>query len=225
MWRAFGEQKNAAKPPALIAPRLMAIVKAVPKKAETAWAQFAATISQLEAADIRNRPSAMIELVIDAGYDEYLKLNYANWRSRVEDIEQLGGFAQQFDDTTEFLTQLSLLTNVEAEAEQAGQGNDDERVKLSTIHQAKGLEFEVVFVIMLCDGMFPSERSLGEPEGEEEERRLFYVAVTRAKQELYLSYPLIRTMASYGGEAMQSRSRFLGEIPGRLVDEWNLKTY
>ncbi len=225
LWRAFGEQKNAAKLPALIAPRLMAIAKSVPKKAEAAWAQFAATISQLEAADIRNRPSAMIELVIDAGYDEYLKLNYANWRSRVEDIEQLGSFALQFDDTTEFLTQLSLLTNVEAEAEQAGQSNDDERVKLSTIHQAKGLEFDVVFVIMLCDGMFPSERSLGNPAGEEEERRLFYVAVTRAKQELYLSYPLIRTMASYGGEAVQSRSRFLGEIPGRLIEEWNLRTY
>ena len=119
-----------------------------------------------------------------------------------------------------------MLTNIEAEADAAGQRtNDDERVRLSTIHQAKGLEFDVVFIIMLCDGLFPSERSLAAIAGEEEERRLFYVAVTRAKQELYLSFPLIRTLQSYGGEAVQSRSRFLGEIPGALIDEWNLRLY
>lgn len=220
LWRAFSEKRTEGSP---IAPALMAIAKSVPKKAETAWAQFAATISQLEAEDIRSRPAAMIELVIDAGYDEYLKLNYANWRSRLDDIEQLGNFAQRFSDTTEFLTELSLLTNVEAEAEQAA-SNDDERVKLSTIHQAKGLEFDVVFVIMLCDGLFPSERSLANQAGEEEERRLFYVAVTRARHELYLSYPLIRTLGGYG-EAIQSRSRFLGEISSELLDEWNLRSY
>lgn len=223
LWRAFAAGRGTAPPAGLIAPRLMGITRSVPRKAETAWAQFAATVSQLEAVEIRNQPSRMIELVIDAGYDEHLKLNYANWRARVEDLEQLGSFALQFSDTTEFLTQLSLLTNVEAEAEQPV-GNDDERVKLSTIHQAKGLEFDVVFVIMLCDGLFPSERSLNDPAGEEEERRLFYVAVTRAKHELYLSHPLIRSLG-YGGEAIQSRSRFLGEIPGRLVEEWNLRTY
>jgi DNA helicase-2/ATP-dependent DNA helicase PcrA len=220
LWRAFGEKRSDASP---IAPALMAIAKSIPKKAETAWAQFAVTISQLEAEDVRKQPAGMIELVIDAGYEEYLKLNYANWRSRLDDIEQLGNFAQRFSDTTEFLTELSLLTNVEAEAEQPA-GNDDERVRLSTIHQAKGLEFDVVFVIMLCDGLFPSDRSLGSPSGEEEERRLFYVAITRARHELYLSYPLIRTMGGYG-EAIQSRSRFLGEIATELLDEWNLRDY
>ena len=209
-----------------IAPRLMAIARNAPKKAEAAWAQLAATISQLEVPATRDRPGPMIELVIDAGYDAYLKQNYANWRQRVDDVEQLGNFALQFTGTTDFLTQFSLLTNIEAEADAAGQRtNDDERVRLSTIHQAKGLEFDVVFIIMLCDGLFPSERSLAAIAGEEEERRLFYVAVTRAKQELYLSFPLIRTLQSYGGEAMQSRSRFLGEIPGALIDEWNLRLY
>lgn len=144
----------------------------------------------------------------------------------MDDVEQLANFAMQFADTTEFLTQLSLLTNVEAEADRTSrQTDDDERVKLSTIHQAKGLEFEVVFVIMLCDGMFPSERSLNVEGGDEEERRLFYVAVTRAKQELYLCWPFMRTMASYGGDAMQTRSRFIDEIPADLVEEWNLRGY
>src|SRR4030095_8082374 len=100
--------------------------------------------------------------------------------------------------------------------------NDKEQLKLSTIHQAKGLEFDVVFVIMLCDGLFPSERSLETPEGEEEERRLLYVSITRARNELYLSYPLIRSGFG-GGDMLQRPSRFLQEIPNQLLDEWNLK--
>ena len=95
-----------------------------------------------------------------------------------------------------------------------------EKLKLSTIHQAKGLEFDVVFVIMLCDGMFPSKRSMESNEGEEEERRLFYVAVTRAKSELYLCHPLIRGgFGDSGGDVFQSPSRFLSEIPKDLMNE------
>jgi len=97
-------------------------------------------------------------------------------------------------------------------------------VRLSTIHQAKGLEIDVVFIIMLCDGLFPSARSLEDPEGQEEERRLFYVAITRARNELYLSYPLLR-FTGYGTDAMQQPSRFLHEIPGELIEEWNLRPF
>ena len=142
----------------------------------------------------------------------------------LEDLEQLAVFALQFATLEEFLTQLALLSNLEAEDEQPAK-RDDELLRLSTIHQSKGLEFDVVFVIMLCDGLFPSARSLETPEGEEEERRLMYVATTRARNELYLSYPLIR--ASYGasGDMMQHPSRFLGEISKELVEEWNLRTY
>jgi DNA helicase-2/ATP-dependent DNA helicase PcrA len=166
----------------------------------------------------------MIRLVIEAGYEDYLQETYANFRARLEDLEQLANFAHQFPSTEEFLTQLSLLSSIEAEDEQRP-ARDDERVKLSTIHQAKGLEFDVVFIIMLCDGLFPSARSLDNLENEEEERRLFYVAVTRARNELYLSYPLLRFTAGYGGDAMQQPSRFLREIPPALVDEWHLKPF
>jgi DNA helicase-2/ATP-dependent DNA helicase PcrA len=97
-------------------------------------------------------------------------------------------------------------------------------MRLSTIHQAKGLEFDVVFVIMLCDGMFPSKRSKESQEGEEEERRLFYVAITRAKNELYLTYPRMRGgFGASGGEMYQSPSRFLREISKDLLNEWNLR--
>jgi len=196
---------------------------AVPKKTAVAWAQFTATIAQTEAPDVRTNASKMIRLAVEAGYEEHLKENYPNFESRLEDLEQLAVFARQFETIEDFLTQLALLTNVEVEDDQAA-NRDDEQLKLSTIHQAKGLEFDVVFVIMLCEGLFPSSRSLESEEGEEEERRLMYVAITRARNELYLSYPLIRATGNMG-DMMQQPSRFLGEIPGELVEEWNLRTY
>lgn len=208
-----------------LAATLQSCARSVPKKATLAWAQFATTISQLEAPDVRTRAAQMIPLVIEAGYDEYLKENFANYRTRLDDLKQLAIFAQQFPNVSEFLTQMALLTNVEAEDEQQTQNRDDEKLRLSTIHQAKGLEFEVVFSIMLCDGLFPSARSAESEEGLEEERRLFYVTITRAKNELYLVYPLLR--AGYGNEGvtLQQPSRFLAEIPKDCVEEWNLRTY
>ncbi len=204
-----------------VARAVQACAAAVPKKATAAWAQFTATISQLEAKGVRDNASEMIRHVLKSNYEDHLKETYTNYRSRLEDLEQLAIFAQQFNTVEDFLTQLALLTNIEAESEQPA-SKDDEQLRLSTIHQAKGLEFDVVFVIMLCDGLFPSARSLETPEGEEEERRLMYVAITRARNELYLCYPIIR--ASYGsGDFMQQPSRFLEEIPKDLIEEWNLK--
>ncbi len=204
-----------------IANSLQSCVKAVPKKAAVAWTQFVATISQLEAENVRGSAAKMLRLVMDAGYDDYLKENYDNYQRRLDEIQQLAEFAFQFGSVEEFLTQLALLTNVEAEADPA---DDSEKIKLSTIHQAKGLEFGVVFVIMLCDGLFPSSRSTESNDGEEEERRLFYVSVTRAKDELYLCYPLIRGgFGQSGNDIFQSPSRFLAEIPKALINEWNLR--
>ncbi len=138
-------------------------------------------------------------------------------------MEQLAIFAYQFNSTEDFLTQLALLTNVEAEDDSA-KGDDTEKIKLSTIHQAKGLEFDAVFVIMLCDGLFPSARSMESDEGEEEERRLFYVAITRARSELYLCFPLIRaTFSGSGGEAVQQPSRFLSDLKRDMLNEWKLR--
>jgi len=208
-----------------IAPLLMRVQGKVPKRAATAWAQFAATVSQLEDPAVRHTPATMIRLVMDAGYEEYLEANFERPRNRLEDLQQLAAYAQQFPNTPEFLSELALQTNLEAEAQADSSNDDDERIRLSTIHQAKGLEFGAVFVIMLCDGLFPSERSLESSSGEEEERRLFYVAVTRAKDLLYLSYPLIRSLGYSAGSARALPSRFLGEIPRHLTEEWNLRPY
>jgi DNA helicase-2/ATP-dependent DNA helicase PcrA len=202
-----GQRRSAA---------LQACAKSVPAKAVTAWKQFVETVSQLEDETVRKSAAKMLRIVMDAGYDDYLKENFANYRNRLEDLEQLAVFAYQFGSVEDFLTQLALLTNVEAEDGDTANRDAD---------QAKGLEFDVVFVIMLCDGLFPSARSMETEEGEEEERRLFYVAITRAKNELYLSYPLIRAgYGSTGMDAMQEPSRFLSEIPRDLLNEWNLRS-
>ena len=197
---------------------------AVPKKAKVPWAQFSATVSQLESEPVIGDAGKMIELIVEAGYDAYVEANYDKAPQRLDDIEQLGVFARQYETLETFLAELALLTNVEAEQDRAEE--DDEKIRLSTIHQAKGLEFKVVFVVMLCDGMFPSNRSLDSLDGEEEERRLFYVAITRAQDELYLSYPMIRTVAGGSSDDMiQQPSRFLNELPGDLVDEWKLSNF
>jgi len=214
-----------------ISAALRGIAAAVPAKVTAGWTQFADTVAQLEEESARTSAAKMIQLVTEAGYEDYLKENYANYRGRLDDLEQLAVFARQFAGVEEFLTQLALLTNLETESDRPA-ASDTERLRLTTVHQAKGLEFDVVFVIMLCDGLFPSARSLrpreGQDEdraGEEEERRLFYVAITRARDELYLSYPLMRAGRGSGGDLMQQPSRFLTEIPRALVNEWNLRTF
>ena len=221
---ASGDKTVAAPRP--LATALQSCAASVPKKTATSWAQFVATVAQMEAPEVRSQPAKVIELAVEAGYEEYLQENFANYRNRLEDLEQLGSFATQFQSTEEFLTQLSLLTNIEAEDDKVTAAKDDEQLRLSTIHQAKGLEFDVVFIIMLCDGLFPSGRSLETTDGEEEERRLFYVAITRARNELYLSYPIIRIAQSHsGGDSLQQPSRFLHDIPKELVEEWNLRPF
>ena len=228
LWKEFGKEIGGRRQeigePNRLAKALQRCAGIVPKKTVTAWAQLVATIAQLEGEGVRGDASRMISLVVEAGYDDYLKENYANAQFRIDDLEQLAIFARQFLTIEDFLTQLALLTNVEAEDDQPKK-DEDEQLRLTTIHQAKGLEFDAVFVIMLCDGLFPSERSVETDEGVEEERRLMYVAITRARNELYLSYPLIRAGYGGGGAMLQQPSRFLGEIPRELVEERNLRAY
>ncbi len=229
LWSAFSAAWSAAPAPAptaaqpALATALQKIASAAPKKTAVAWAQLTATIAQLEAPEIRRRAPRMIQLVMEAGYEDYLKEQYTNYHYRQEDIEQLAAFAMEFQTVEEFLTQLALQTAIEAEAS-ARAARDDDQIRLSTIHQAKGLEFDVVFIIMLCDGLFPSARSVKTRDGEEEERRLFYVALTRARDELYLSFPSRRSASWDTKDAEQLPSRFLKELPKELIDDWNLRS-
>jgi ATP-dependent DNA helicase UvrD/PcrA len=193
----------------------------VSPKSKKSWAQLAHTLDEIAPAGQPNPPSEMITSVVEAIYDDYAKVNFTNYELRREDLDQLAVFSRQFKDVHEFLSQLALISNVDAEAA-PNQPADKEAVNLSTVHQAKGLEFHTVFVIWLTDGMFPSSRSLDTRDALEEERRLFYVATTRAKDELYLAYPQMRLNAGYG-DVFQRPSRFLKEIPNQLVEDWQVQ--
>jgi len=193
----------------------------VPAKSKKLWTQLAHTLDEIAPGGQPNPPSEMITSIVEAIYDDYAKVNFTNYELRREDLDQLAIFARQFKDVHEFLSQLALISNVDAEAA-PGQTSDKEAVNLSTVHQAKGLEFHTVFVIWLTDGMFPSSRSLDTRDALEEERRLFYVAVTRARDELYLTYPHMRLAGGYG-DVFQRPSRFLQEISNDLVEDWQVQ--
>lgn len=196
----------------------------VPKRATEDWKCVARILNELrDRTGGDKHADEMIEIALDGFYSDYLKSRYENARSREEDIHQLAAFSLQFQTVEEFLSQLALLTNLEAEDATLNTAEEREFLRLSTVHQAKGQEWKAVFVIGLCDGMFPLGRVLDNLEGIEEERRLFYVAVTRAKDELYLTYPLYRQTGGDGG-AFQRPSRFIQELPPSHYQQLTLRT-
>ncbi len=150
-----------------------------------------------------------------------MKSQFENYELRLEDIRQLRNYSAQFENTEKFLSDLALLGNVEAEDVLLDE-IADEKLNLTTIHQAKGLEWNVVFLIWLTEGRFPSHRTKDGPDSIEEERRLFYVAVTRAKDQLYLCYPIMAQSNSYR-YLVQKPSRFLREIDHHTYDPWTIE--
>ncbi|MBX9577640.1 MAG: ATP-dependent helicase [Chthoniobacterales bacterium] len=191
-----------------------------PTKAAKEWKQLVHTLEELAPETNLLSPSELIRIISLGFYDEIMKEKFPNYDSRREDLMTLMNYGKQFSDTAEFLAQLTLL----GEGEQQKPLNDasnQEGACLSSIHQAKGLEWRAVFLVWLTEGMFPSGRSLENEEALEEERRLFYVAVTRCKEELYLTYPELRLNANYG-EAFQRPSRFLSELSSDLYEKWDV---
>jgi DNA helicase-2/ATP-dependent DNA helicase PcrA len=159
-----------------------------------------------------DRPAPLLEALLErSGYlDELRAERSIESEGRLENLAELVGSAQEAESVEQFLEQVSLV----ADADEID--GDDSQVVLMTIHAAKGLEFPAVFVIGLEDGVFPHLRSIGEPEEMEEERRLAYVALTRAQERLYLTHAWSRTL--YGGTQYNPPSRFLDEIPDELMD-------
>jgi DNA helicase-2/ATP-dependent DNA helicase PcrA len=198
----------------------------VPKKAQTTWEQFGYTLDELiDDKGTPVAPASMITSVVEGVYADYMKAKFKNYEQRAQDLEQLGSFAARYSEPIEFLSQLALLSGVDTENTPAAEVQDRDAVTLTTGHQAKGLEWQVVFAIWLADGMFPNRRVLdeGSAEGLEEERRLFYVTVTRAKDELYMIYPLIHH-AARDGNILQTPSRFISDLPGDLMEPWNVRS-
>ncbi|HEX9458267.1 MAG TPA: ATP-dependent helicase [Thermoanaerobaculia bacterium] len=217
---------------------------------------------------MQHNPSESIRLVVERGYADYARSKFANAQARLDDLEQLSQYALRYDDTNAFLDEVALANPIAGE-DVAVVGPEDDKIVLSSVHQAKGLEWRIVFVIWLADGRFPSQRALRVPggivrvkpkelheafeltdalargtaelaiqempaeivddaapaeheiviPGEEEERRLFYVAVTRAKQELYLVFPVMARDRG-GLDVLMEPSRFIRELPGDSYEKW-----
>jgi DNA helicase-2/ATP-dependent DNA helicase PcrA len=156
------------------------------------------------------------ETLNETGYIEALQAERTiEAQGRLENLEELVGVGREYDASgeepslEEFLQQVALFSEQDALTDEEG------NVTLMTLHNAKGLEYGVVFVIGCEDGVFPHSRAI-EAGDLEEERRLCYVGMTRAKRELYLSYARTRTL--YGARDWNLPSRFLEEIPAELTD-------
>jgi DNA helicase-2/ATP-dependent DNA helicase PcrA len=197
-----------------------AIIKMAPRAAQSGLEEFSKAMKiLLEIPEGERSPEKIIDTLLNqCGYRIYLQDHYSDFSTREEDLVQLGNFSAQFLQMEDFLNELALLTNMAME-EDIQNGDSLDRIILSTIHQAKGLEWSHVFLIWCADGMLPLQRALKEKDGEEEERRLFYVAVTRARDQLYLCYPALDYNRS-AGILNLAPSRFIREIaPLSLRDE------
>ncbi|MEZ5350863.1 MAG: 3'-5' exonuclease [Microthrixaceae bacterium] len=174
------------------------------------------------AGDLDDGPARMLEAILErSGYRAMLDANVESGdgrleaEGRLENLGELVGVADEFDTVAEFMESVSLV----ADTDQLPDGDDpsDTGVVLMTLHAAKGLEFPVVFLIGLEEGVFPHQRALTEPAELEEERRLCYVGLTRAEKRLFLSHAWCRTL--WGATNYNPPSRFLSEIPADLVTD------
>ncbi len=201
----------------------MARVEEIPgiaTRSAKAVREFAELLTELRAVESKG-PVAVVEAVLErTGYlAELLTEDTVESQGRVENLQELVGVVQEYVERSPegtlagFLEQVSLVADADQVPTDDG---SDGVVTLMTLHSAKGLEFPVVFLTGLEDGVFPHMRTLGDPTQLEEERRLAYVGVTRARARLYLTRSVVRS--AWGQPAFNPASRFLGEVPHALID-------
>ena len=165
----------------------------------------------------------MIEAVLEGHYRSYAQAAFPNAETRLEDLQQLADYTSQYASLERFLSELALVAGIAAEGVAPGE-KPEKQMTLSTVHQAKGLEWRVVFVLWLSDGRFPHAIAIRTRDEEEEERRLFHVTVTRAREQLYLCTPRFDEKGD-GPRRILRLSRFLSELgSGHLPYEaWDIE--
>jgi DNA helicase-2/ATP-dependent DNA helicase PcrA len=188
---------------------------------DAALKPFRSLVGRLDSPSLRSSPAEAIRFVVESVYGDYARAKFPNGDARLDDLEQLAQFAQSYESLPGFLEEVTLFNELSGEDVAAGEPSDD-RVVLSSVHQAKGLEWSRVAVMWLSEGRFPSYRASVTEEGLEEERRLFYVAVTRAKNEVALTYPML-ARDRYGVDVILEPSRFVAELPEDVFERWTVE--
>lgn len=187
-----------------------AVDRVVPSRGRPSWILIRDLLVDLTAERLRTDSAAAIEQIVDRVYDAYAQRSFDNAPNRLRELEMLTTYASRHGSVHEFLDSLALATDL-AGVETVEAAAPDEQLVLSSVHQAKGLEFHAVFLIGMVDEQFPSARSIGVADDIEEERRLFYVATTRAERELYATVPAIGWDRAKG-PVIYRPSRFLTEV-------------
>jgi len=198
----------------------------MPKKTASAIRGFVSVVSEAQdLAELGATTPVLRSLLSGSGYVDALKAEHTQEAiGRLENLQELLNVTADYDGSTDdpslggFLENVSLVADVDALGASGG-----EAVTLMTLHSAKGLEFPVVFMTGMEEGVFPHSRSLGSDSELEEERRLAYVGMTRAREELHLLHAARRSM--YGTPNFNRRSRFLDDIPPQLLDTLNVGGY
>ncbi|MFH1395079.1 MAG: ATP-dependent helicase [Candidatus Omnitrophota bacterium] len=191
-----------------------------PSKVQAGYSVFQ-KIMRAITSDIRGETNIadIVERILDSGYEMHVLAAYENAKERIEDIRELVNFSHDYETVKDFVNDTSLQEGFRGETNAFSFSEETGQLVLSTIHQAKGLEWDAVFLIGLCDGQFPHSKSSNSEAEMEEERRLFYVAVTRARKYLYMVHPAMRYDYQLGAVSAP-RSRFLEELADEDYEVW-----
>ncbi len=195
-------------------------VKLLPSNKMSSLSPLLMTLEKVRASLPKKKPSEVVEEIVRY-YRPILKDKYDDFSKREKDLDHFEYLATQYSNLEDFLSDLALEPP-EASVEGMYKNNsDDEALTISTIHSAKGLEWDSVFIIGAVDGRFPSAYSFNSEEEMDEELRLMYVATTRAKNNLYITYPV--DMYDYSMNMVLSKpSRFLDNIPDEVLEVWDI---
>lgn len=195
-------------------------IKLLPSNKTTSLVPLLKTLENLSSQISMRKPSDIVEDVIEY-YRPILKDKYDDYNKREKDLDHFQYLSEQYSNLEDFISDMALEPPDASVEGMYKRNSDDEALTISTIHSAKGLEWDSVFIIGAVDGRFPSAYSFNSAEEMDEELRLMYVATTRAKNNLYITYPV--DMYDYSMNMVLSKpSRFLNGIPDDILEVWDI---